>query len=301
MCPGRPPSRSGTPGLGRRWRRSGAPFLRPGFEYPAPLVAEAVKDVADGLTGGRLPVQFWDGQEGLADGRGGDPGEGERGLEFGVGLGVRIDQPADVLLQRRVLLLRGRPPPRHEILDAADAGAEFVTAGVDGVASPPTPSPECGFGEAGRTAAVRVGRVGLDLPPLVPGEQGRRQQNRPPRVVREIRHDRFLREARLGADRMLVDHHPATAQFRHPSLPSEIPADPRGETERHPAQAALLGWEPIRLIPLTPRDGTAHSARKWAHLFLAGRAAETSLTKPAVRGHCTDCSTAPNAGNYRSL
>ena len=131
-----------------------------------------------------------------ADGLGGDPGVGEGGLELGIGLGVRIDQAANVVLQRGVEFLGRLPPPRLERLDAADAGAKFIQAGVDGV----TPPTEGSLGEAGGTAAVHVRHLGLEPPPLVPGEQGRRQQDGPTRIVREVRHDRLLREAHVVAD-----------------------------------------------------------------------------------------------------
>ena len=54
--------------------------MRPGLEYPSEAVPEAVEDVADGLAGRHLPGQFGHGQQRLADGPGGDPGVGERGL-----------------------------------------------------------------------------------------------------------------------------------------------------------------------------------------------------------------------------
>jgi len=166
--------------------------LRPGLEHPA----EAVEDVADGLAGGHLPGQLGDGQEGVADGLGGDAGVGERGLELGIGLGVRGDEAADVNFHLGVPVLGGRPPPRLEMLDAADARTEFVQAGGDGVASPP----EGGLGQAGGTAAVGVSHLRLEPPPLVPGEQCRGEQDGPPRVAREFCHDRLLREAHLIAD-----------------------------------------------------------------------------------------------------
>ena len=60
-----------------------------------------------------------------------------------------------------------RPVP--ERLDAPDPGPEFVQPGVHGV--PPHPKVVCG--EAGGPAAIGVGHLGLEEPPLVPGEQGR--------------------------------------------------------------------------------------------------------------------------------
>ena len=61
-----------------------------------------------------------------------------------------------------------------EVLDAPDAGPEFVRAGADGVAPPA----EGGLGAAGRPAAVLQGDLGLEAPPLVPGERRRQQEGR---------------------------------------------------------------------------------------------------------------------------
>jgi hypothetical protein len=159
-------------------------FLRPGLPHPAKFVAEAVENVADGLAGGDYAAQFGDGQQCLADGLRGDAGVGEGGLELGVGLGVRLDQSADVFLQSRMQLLGGRAPAGRKVVEAADAGAEFVQTGVDGIASPA----ESGLGQPGGSAAVPMCHLGLKPSSLGPGKQRRRQQNGPSRVVHEIRH-----------------------------------------------------------------------------------------------------------------
>lgn len=140
--------------------------MRPGLEYPAQLVAQAIQDVADGLAGRHLPGQFGNGQQRVTDRLGREPGVGERGLELGIGLSVWIDQPPDVLLHFGVQVLGGRAPARLERFQAPNPGAEFVQPGMDRV---PTPT-ERGLGQTSGSAAVRVRHLGLEPAPLVPGE-----------------------------------------------------------------------------------------------------------------------------------
>ena len=106
--------------------------MRTGFLNPTQAVAEAVEDVAESLAGRDMARQFGNGQQGLADGFGGDAGVGEGCLELGVGLGVRIDESANVLFQRGMEFLGRLASPQFVSVLAADAGAKFVQSGVDG-------------------------------------------------------------------------------------------------------------------------------------------------------------------------
>ena len=171
-------------------------FFRAGVLNPTQAIPEAVEDVADGLTRRHLPDQFGDGQKRVADGLGGDPRVREWGLEFGVGLGVRIDQSADVPFQFGAQFFGRFPPPELVGVEAPDARAEFVQSGVDGV----PPPPEGALGVAGRAAAILIRHLGLKPPPLVSCQQRRRQQDGLNDVIPERVHARLLREARLVAD-----------------------------------------------------------------------------------------------------
>jgi hypothetical protein len=111
-------------------------------------------------------MQFGDGQQGFPNGLRGDPGVREGALEFGIGLRVWIDETADVVLQFRMEFLSGGSSTGLEILDAADAGAEFVESSVDGIASPA----EGGLGESRGTSTVGVGHLGLEASSFVSGE-----------------------------------------------------------------------------------------------------------------------------------
>ncbi|MGL4554488.1 MAG: hypothetical protein ACRC33_25270 [Gemmataceae bacterium] len=125
-------------------------------------MAEAVEDVADGLARRHLLAQSGDRQEGTAGGLGGDPSIGERGLEFGVGLGLGIGDLAEVVGQAGARAFSLVAATGGEGVEAADAGAEFVQAGMDGVAAPT----EGGLRAAGGPAAVGTGHLSLVPPPL---------------------------------------------------------------------------------------------------------------------------------------
>ena len=123
----------------------------------------------------------------------GEAGVGQRGLEFGVGLRLRVNDFADLVGEFGAGLLGLVTASVGEGVEAADAAAEFVEAGVDGVAAPP----ERGLGQAGGAGAVGVGHLGLIPPPLGTGQQFGRQQDSVPCVVREFRQSQPLRETNL--------------------------------------------------------------------------------------------------------
>ena len=89
-----------------------------------------------------------------------------RRLEFRVGVGVGLDDGADVGGQLRVLLLAALPAARGEVLQAADAVMALVQPLLDGLASPA----EAAFGLAGVAAAQFRGDLGLEQAALVSGE-----------------------------------------------------------------------------------------------------------------------------------
>jgi hypothetical protein len=70
------------------------------------------------------------------NGRGGDSGVAERGVELGIGLRVRFHQGVDLLDQFGVVDFGLVPPPSREIVEAADTGAVFAEAGRNGFAAP---------------------------------------------------------------------------------------------------------------------------------------------------------------------
>src|SRR5262249_27626016 len=135
-------------------------------------VAQAVEDVPHGALAGQAAVgvallilhrlqDFPSAQVGVAAG----------GLDFGVGLGVRLDEDADVGGELGVLDLGAGPGAGGEVLDAADAGSGLVLAGGNGVAV----EAEASFGRAGTAVAQSVGDLGLEEATLVALEAARRR------------------------------------------------------------------------------------------------------------------------------
>ncbi len=87
-------------------------------------------------------------------------------LEFGVGVGVGLDDGADVGRQLRVLLLAALSAARREVLRAADPVVALLQSLRDGL----TPPAEATFGLAGVAAAQFGGDLGLEGTALVSGE-----------------------------------------------------------------------------------------------------------------------------------
>src|SRR5262245_19117439 len=92
-------------------------------------------------------------------------------LSLGVGLGVRLDEGADVGGELGVFDLGAGRGAGGEVLDAADAGSGLVLAGGDGVAV----EAEASFGRAGTAVAHSVGDLGLEEAALVALEAARRR------------------------------------------------------------------------------------------------------------------------------
>ena len=137
-------------------------------------IAEAVQDVRYGAgRGNRLIGSGGVGNQMLVNGRGRDPGVAERGVELGVGLRVRFDQDVDLLDQFGVVIFGLVSSAAGEVVEAADAGAEFAEAGRDGVTSPA----EDLFGASWPTVAVLDGHFGLELTAAKAGQLPGRGEN----------------------------------------------------------------------------------------------------------------------------
>jgi hypothetical protein len=93
-------------------------------------------------------------------------GVATRRLEFRVGVGVGLDDGADVGRQLRVLLFAALPATRGEVLAAAHPVLPLMQSRLDGVASPA----EASFGLAGDAAAQSGGHLGLEQAALMPCE-----------------------------------------------------------------------------------------------------------------------------------
>jgi len=123
-------------------------------------IAEAVQDVGDGAGGGnRLVGPRGVGDQLVVNGGGGDAGVAERGVELGVGLRVGFQQGMDLPGHLRVIVFGLVPSAGGEIIETADAGAEFAQSGRNGVATPT----EDLFGAAWLASAVLEGHLGLEL------------------------------------------------------------------------------------------------------------------------------------------
>jgi hypothetical protein len=95
------------------------------------------------------------------NGRGGDSGIAEWGVELGIGLRVRFHQDVDLLDQFGVIVFGLVSPTSGEVVEAANAGAVFAETGRDGIATPT----EDLFGASRFTLAVLDGHLGLELAP----------------------------------------------------------------------------------------------------------------------------------------
>ena len=94
------------------------------------------------------------------NGRGGDAGVAERGVELRVGLRVGFQQRVDLPDHFRAVVFGLVPTAGGEVVEAADAGAEFAETGFDRV---PPPAEDL-FGVAGFALAVLQGHLSLKLP-----------------------------------------------------------------------------------------------------------------------------------------
>ena len=126
----------------------------------AEAIAEAVQDVRQSAGRGDRPI----GSRGVGDqllmnGRGGDSGIAEWGVELGIGLRVRFHQGVDWLGQFGVVVFGLVSSAGGEVIETADTGAKFAEAGLDRFATPA----EYLFGASGIPFAVRDGHLGLEL------------------------------------------------------------------------------------------------------------------------------------------
>jgi len=179
-----------------RWRRSRGFFFGPGLKDRLEPIAEAVEHVVDGLAARHAARQFGPGQQGVADGVGGDPGERHGGLNLGVGLGERIGQPPDVVFEFRTPVLGLFSAVQPTGVQATDAGPAFMESGGDGVVSPA----ESDFGPPGRTVAMHRGGFRLKPPASVAGESFGGRSNGLNDVVRRWRHARLSVRAACQTD-----------------------------------------------------------------------------------------------------
>src|SRR5262245_3092038 len=147
---------------------------RLGLLDPLDPIAQPVEDVAHGALLGQpaivvtlLPL------ERLQDLPGGQVGVAPEGLQFRIGLGVRLDDGADVGGQLRVPDFARDGTLGGEVLDTADAGAGLVQALLDAVATPA----EAALGGAGAATTKGVGDLGLEQAALVPPESLGRRAN----------------------------------------------------------------------------------------------------------------------------
>src|ERR1044072_6421262 len=88
---------------------------------PLEAIVHAVEDVAHGPFTGQLLLEIALRDQGRADLRCRQVGVPPRRLEFGIGIGMRLDDGAEVGGQLRVLLLSALPAACSEVLQAADA------------------------------------------------------------------------------------------------------------------------------------------------------------------------------------
>lgn len=93
------------------------------------------------------------------NGRSGDSGVAEWGVELGISLRVRFHQDVDLLDQFGVVVFGLVSPTSAEVVEAADAGALFAEAGRDGFATPA----EDLLRASRFTLAILDGHLGLEL------------------------------------------------------------------------------------------------------------------------------------------
>jgi hypothetical protein len=93
-------------------------------------------------------------------------GVATRRLELGVGVGVGLDDGADVGGQLRVLVFATLSAASGEVLQAADPVMAFLQSLLDGLASPS----EASLGLAGVGGAEFDGDLGLEGAALVAGK-----------------------------------------------------------------------------------------------------------------------------------
>src|SRR5512142_3369702 len=97
------------------------------------------------------------GDQGLEDLGRRQVGVPPRRLEFGISVGVRLDDGADLGGPLRVLLFAALPAACGEVLQAADPVLSFVQSLLDRLTAPA----EASLGLAGAAAAERRGHLGL--------------------------------------------------------------------------------------------------------------------------------------------
>src|SRR5690242_17946935 len=135
-------------------------------------VAQAVEDVTHTALAGQtlVAITLVDFQC-LQDLAGGQVGVAAGGFDFGVGLGMRLDEGANVVGELGVFDLGARPGAGGEALEAADAGLGLVLSGGDGFAV----EAKAAFGGAWTAVAEGVGDLGLEESACVPFESACRR------------------------------------------------------------------------------------------------------------------------------
>lgn len=128
-------------------------------------------------------------QQLLAHRLGRDTSECQRGLEFRIRLTIRFDDGVNPIHQRRITLFGLVPTACREMIQAPDARAQLVQAGLDG-GSPPA---EDLFGLPSAALAILPGDFGLKLPTPKSAEfLGCRQNRRSYRIGQLCYHGLFL-------------------------------------------------------------------------------------------------------------
>jgi hypothetical protein len=128
--------------------------------------------------------------EAVTDSLGRDAGECQRGLELGIGLGLRFDEAMDVCFQLRAAFFGLLASAEAASVQAADAGPLLVEPGFDSGASPA----KGGFGGSRGAITILQSHFGLELPAFVAGKKFSSRLDGLDDVVRESFHGRLLLE-----------------------------------------------------------------------------------------------------------
>ena len=133
---------------------------------PLEAVVHPIQDVPHRPLAGQVLIGIAARLQGDAHLGGREVGVAACRLQFGIGVGMRLDDRADVGGESGVLLLAALAALGGEVLPAAHPGAQLVEPLLDRIASPA----EASFGQARATAAELGGDLGLEESALVSGE-----------------------------------------------------------------------------------------------------------------------------------